>query len=72
MNDIKKGLVEFDGEELIEWRGFKFGDEVLLSDCDTIGDHEKVVVKITPSMIDFWLKDNIPYIEELAGWTINE
>jgi hypothetical protein len=64
-------LITFDKEDVMEFlSGFQFGKDILLSDCDRIGDRKKFSVKITPGMLKFWLEENQQFIEELTGWTI--
>lgn len=58
MSETKTGLKSIDGEELIELNGFMINGEVLLSDSYSIGEYEKVKVKVTPSLINFWLEEN--------------
>ena len=58
MRKANSGIKSIDGEELIELNGFMINGEVLLSDSYSMGEFEKVKVKVTPSLIKFWLEEN--------------
>lgn len=60
-----------DGEKTIELNGFKMDNgEILISDSMSIGDCEKVILHIEPSMIKFLIEDNESYIEKLCDISI--
>lgn len=70
MRKATDGLISFGGEELVELRGFLIDGEVLLSDSDKIGDHQKIKVKVEPSMIKFWVEENERELEKITGKSI--
>jgi hypothetical protein len=72
MKKATDGLMYMGSEQLIELSGFLIDGEVLLSDSNMIGDFKKVKVKVEPSMIKFWLEDNVQAIERLTGWSVIE
>jgi predicted Ser/Thr protein kinase len=59
-------LVSIDGEKLKKLKGFKIGNEILISDSDSMtttdanGNQvkaEEVAVLIEPSLIKYWITD---------------
>lgn len=46
-----------DGSKVIELEGFKIGDEILLSDSDSIGNYKKVKVLLPQDYLEFLITD---------------
>lgn len=72
MNKANSGMINFDGEQLLELKGFITNTgEILLSDSLQISDWKPVTIKVSPNMIKFWMEENRLTLEKITGFTID-
>lgn len=71
MRYSQDGIVWMGGSKLIEVQGFLTeSNEVILSDCDSIGDWKKIKVKFEPETLKYWINENVGEIEDICTISI--